>query len=66
MYYPDSDLVAGSKKFKSYQFQYKIMDENNDRAILIKGELFQNVEQYTVARKIFDKWCNITNYLLHN
>ena len=33
----------------------KIMDENNDRAILIKGELFQNVEQYTVARKIFDK-----------
>tara|TARA_B100000575_G_scaffold247757_1_gene213362 strand:+ start:4120 stop:5418 length:1299 start_codon:yes stop_codon:yes gene_type:complete len=32
----------------------KIMDENNDRAILIKGELFQNVEQYSVARKIFD------------
>ena len=32
----------------------KIMDENNDRAILIKGELFQYVDQYTVARKIFD------------
>ena len=31
----------------------KIIDKKNDRAILIKGELFQNVSQNEVAEKIF-------------
>ncbi len=32
----------------------KLIDKNNDRAILIKGELFQNVERFDAAREIFE------------
>ena len=31
----------------------KIIDNKNERAILIKGELFQNIEKYELANKLF-------------
>ena len=31
----------------------KMIDQNNDRAILIKGELFQSIKQFNAAREIF-------------
>ncbi len=37
-----------------YSSLAKIMNENNDRATLIKGELYQNIEQFTIARSIFE------------
>ena len=32
----------------------KIIDNKNERAILIKGELFQNIEKYELANKLFE------------
>ena len=32
----------------------KIIDQENDKATLIKGELFQNVEQFDIAKKNFE------------
>ncbi len=37
-----------------YSSLAKIMDKNNDRATLIKAELYQNIEQFTIARSIFE------------
>ena len=42
----------------------KIIDNTNDRATLIKGELFQNVEQSKVAEEIFLKIKPSSSYYL--
>ncbi len=42
----------------------KIIDNSNDRATLIKGELFQNVEQSKVAEEIFLKIKPSSSYYL--
>ena len=54
--YSNADQLSLNYNFLLfYTSLSKIIDEKNDRATLIKGELFQNIEKFQLAREIFKK-----------